>query len=254
MRNCCGMSLIPWRGDQGYTRGLPDVLARAAEPGWGHEHEHREPRSPAPHRPAVRHRVAAHRPAPARPGQRGGRSRRGPGPLPRRGRDDHPARLRGPHYRWRRGYPAVPGRAAADPGRRQRPVHRRLAHRVPAVPVAPQPEPDKTGPCARRSPAGWRGARGPGGPAGWAWRHRNHGLPGRASSCRVVLRVPLQGHAFRSHRTQPCACRASRTAVRPRARPGNRHSRTRRNAVRPGRGGVRNSRDPAGTSQAKGAR
>ena len=44
-------SLISWRGDQGYTGDLPDVLARAAEPGWGHEHEHREPRSPAPRRP-----------------------------------------------------------------------------------------------------------------------------------------------------------------------------------------------------------
>jgi phage shock protein PspC (stress-responsive transcriptional regulator) len=50
MTYCCGTSLIPWRGDQGYTGDLPDVLARAAEPGWGHEHEHGEPRSPAPHR------------------------------------------------------------------------------------------------------------------------------------------------------------------------------------------------------------
>ena len=55
-----GTSLIPWRGDQGYTGVLPDVLTRAAEPSWGHEHEHCEPGSPAPHRPAVRHRVAAH--------------------------------------------------------------------------------------------------------------------------------------------------------------------------------------------------
>jgi hypothetical protein len=50
--------------------------------------------------------------------------------------------------------------------------------------------------------------------SGWSWRHRNHDRPGHASSCRVGLRVPLQGHAFRSHGTRPCARRAStETAV-----------------------------------------
>jgi WD40 repeat protein len=38
-------------GIRGYTGGLPDVLASAAEQSWGHEHDHCEPRSPAPHRP-----------------------------------------------------------------------------------------------------------------------------------------------------------------------------------------------------------
>ena len=51
--------------------------------------------------------------------------------------------------------------------------------------------------------------------SGWSWRHRNHDRPGHASSRRVVLRVPLPGYAFRSHRTGPCARRASaETAVR----------------------------------------
>ena len=196
------------------------MLARAAEPSWGHEHEHCEPRSPAPRRPAVRHRVAAHGPAPARPGQRGGRSRRGPGPLPRRGRDDHPARLRGPHYRRRRGYPAVPGRAAADPRRRQRPCPSPVRSSSPCGPGRGSRNRSRT--RQARVPGGRRLAgvpAGPGGPgrrnqgqalrSGWSWRHRNHDRPGHASSCRVVLRVPLQGYAFRSHRTRPGARRAS---------------------------------------------
>src|SRR5690349_14952156 len=39
MTNCCGTSLISWPGDQGHTGDLPDVLARAVEPSWGHEYE-----------------------------------------------------------------------------------------------------------------------------------------------------------------------------------------------------------------------
>src|SRR6266536_3740109 len=166
MTNCYGTSLIPWCGDQGYTGGLPDVLARAAEPGWGDEHEHGEPRGPAPRRPAVPHWVAARRPAPARPGPRGGRSRRGPGPLPRGGRDDHPPRLRGPDDRRRLGYPALPGRAAADPGRRQRPVHRRFALRVPAVPVPVAVAVTGAGQDRPVRPGGHRLAGEPAGPGG----------------------------------------------------------------------------------------
>jgi len=60
-----------------------------------------------------------------------------------------------------------------------------------------------------------RGNQGQALRSGWSWRHRNNDRPGHASSCRVVLRVPLQGHVFRSHGTRPCARRVSpETAVR----------------------------------------
>ncbi len=60
-----------------------------------------------------------------------------------------------------------------------------------------------------------RGNQGQALRSGWSWRHRNHNGPGHASSCRVVLRVPLQGHAFRLHGTRPGARREStETAVR----------------------------------------